>query len=391
MLTVMDVLKSEIFGALTKHFSKRLVFLKAIVEQNSFTENPEGVDAVQDIIERELQHLGFVVTRTPCKDRGSMLCAEQPFVKATGAKPILLLGHADTVHAPSTEYASFEDREGILTGPGVFDMKSGLMEMLLVLDVLHDFGALNTLPLRILINSSEENSTPETLAALGALAKGAQAALVFEIGRPEGGIVLERKGIVELWCECAGKEAHSGNNFDSGINAILPLCRIAQKASSLVDEAEGVTVNIGQFSGGTSFCVVPGRARLGIEIRAGHRHKQEATLAAIQGFAVEEQGVTVRVDTFTGPLNKTPESEALFAAFAEAAKGVDLQVQALPRVGGFSDANIMSTVGVPAIDALGPTGGKAHTREEFVHKDSITPRAAAVAAYLLGYTDAAHL
>lgn len=358
--------------------------LKALVEENSYTENIVGVNKVQGLLEDSFWELGLHTEKFNCKSRGDILVAKTS-ATSDGKKPMMLVGHADTVHAPSPDYKNFSEKGDILSGPGVFDMKAGLIEMFLVLDALKGLDLLSRIPLRILINSSEENSTPETVEKVALLSEGAAGALVFEIGREQGGIVLERKGIIELWCESKGKESHSGNNFHQGLNAIVPLCHIATEAARLVDDAEQVTVNVAQFSGGSHFCVVPGSAKLAIEVRAGTKEKLEAVLTTLQGFASRYEHVTVRVDTFTPPLNKTPESVALFESFANAAALVGFPVTALPRVGGLSDANIIGSAGIPTIDALGPTGGNAHTRQEFVNKSSIAPRAAAVAAFLADY------
>ncbi len=360
--------------------SGRLKLLRHLVDQNSFTENIEGVNKLQSRLEDAFWELGLKTERHSIPNRGDILTA----TSAQASKsPILLVGHVDTVHAPDSSFKTFTEHGDLLRGPGVFDMKSGLIQIFIALDVLKSFQKLSQLPLKIIINSSEENSTKESVETICELSRGASAALVFELGRDNNGLVVERKGIIELWFNSTGLEAHSGNHFYDGRNAITPLIDIAQAAASLTNEEKDLTVNIARIDGGTQLCVVPGRALLGMEIRGGSVAVLDEALATIERLTKTFDGVTFKIDTKTAPLNKLPGTEALLNEFIDAGKFVGVEFSALPRVGGISDANHIGNLGIPTIDALGPTGGGAHTKEEFVRVSSIVPRAAATVSFLL--------
>lgn len=359
---------------------ERLSLLKIIVEQNSFTTNREGVHKVQSLIENQFWALGLYTSRVASPKRADILIAETIL---NSSNPILLVGHSDTVHPVSSSFKEFQIDGNIVKGPGVLDMKGGLIHIFLLLDILKDLDLLTKIPLKIIINSAEENSTPMSAKIMQQISTGAKEALVFEIGRAEGGIVTQRKGIAEGWIHVKGLAAHSGNNFLDGKNAILPLCQLALQCASLTDFDKGVTVNIAQIKGGEHFCVVPAQSSLGFEMRGCSEEDMNYTLDRIKDFVKETPDATFNLETFTAPLNKIPETDSLFLDFKSCAEQVGFFVKELPRVGGLSDANLIGSLGIPTLDALGPYGQGAHTDNEYIELSSIKPRVMAVANYIV--------
>jgi glutamate carboxypeptidase len=367
-------------------FPARYELLKLLVNQNSYTTHREGVHKIQSMLEDSFWEIGLKTERVSCPKRADILVARNSFDAKHGAAcvdPILLVGHADTVHPPQSSFQRWSINGDEMSGPGVLDMKGGLMHIFLVLDIFKKLGVLDQIPLKILVNSCEENSTPTSAKLVQQIAAGAREALVFEIGRAEGGIVTQRKGILECWVHVAGKAAHSGNSFGEGINAILPLCQIAVHAAALTNLEKDITVNVAQLQGGQQFCIIPEKASLGIEIRAGTLQDMDDTFAQIQSFVAQYPHAELVVDTKTAPLNKIKETDELFALFSSCAAAFDFQVKELPRVGGLSDANLIGSLGIPTLDALGPYGTGAHTDLEKIYLSSVKPRVLAVAYYLL--------
>jgi len=366
-------------ATIAEHTERGLALLAELVSQNSFTLNLPGVNRVQARLAEELRSLGLVVREIPCSDRGSVLVAE---THPGMAHPLLLVAHADTVHPESPEYASLWSEGNRLLGPGVYDLKGSLVQILLTLTALREQGRLGEVPLKILINSAEENGSPATVAAIRDEARGARAALVLESGRVGGAIVLERSGCAEVRLTVEGVPAHAGNQFFEGRSAITGLARALVDAAKLSDQARGVTVNPGRIEGGGPLNVVADRAVCDFDIRAASLSDLEGAIRALGHL--DAGGCATRLEVFDQcpPLAATTESRRLAEEYRGAAAAVGSSLEILPRVGGLSDANIISGVGVPVIDALGPVGGKAHTREEFVEAGSIPRRALELFAFI---------
>ncbi len=373
----------DILARVHEKLPKGLDLLKSLVAQNSFTTNREGVHKVQSALESHFWALGLKTSRTPSPKRADILVAETP--QAALEPPILLVGHSDTVHQPSSNFKVCKQiSENKLSGPGVLDMKGGLVHILLALEVLKDLQLLNKIPIKVLVNSAEENSTAASAKLVQQLSAGAKEALVFEIGRKEGGVVTQRKGIVEFTIASKGKAAHSGNSFTEGVNAILPLCSIAVELEKLVNLDQGITVNIAQIKGGEHFCVVPASAALGIEIRTCDITQSENVMSKVQNL-VDSYGdrLELLIETSTPPLNKIPQTDIMFEQFKNIASTYGFECKELVRVGGLSDANLIGSLGIPTLDALGPYGEGAHTDWEYIEIDSMAPRIASVIGWLI--------
>lgn len=363
--------------------SQSLSLLEQLVNQNSYTHNIEGVNKVQTLLESAFKDLGLITTRYSFNERGDILVAES---NPENAETILLIGHADTVHPPSPNNKKFSQDKDSATGDGIFDMKSGVLQILLVLQLLKDSNALSKRNYKVIINSAEEDTIPETCAFIQSVGKNAKTALVFEFGRANNGIVVERKGMIELWISSNGKQSHAGNAFYEGDNAIVTLSSIIPSLTAITDKEKDITLNIGCIEGGNQLGVVPSSARLGLEIRGTIKSHIDDSLKKINAIIQANPKLSLTIISSTPPLNKAPGTQELLNSFILHGNNLGITFTEMPRVGGLSDANHIGESGVPTIDGLGPTGGGAHTCDEFISLSSLSQRAGVIASFLLKYS-----
>ncbi len=230
----------------------------------------------------------------------------------SGTAPISLIGHLDTVFPPGVFEGYRSDRDGAWRrGPGVFDMKGGLVVMAWALHAIarHEPNGLDGIaPVRVVIVSDEEVGSPEGSAVIRRVVAGSQACLVFEPGRSNDSVVTQRKGTGSLRVVARGQAAHSGNAYWEGANAIWSLARFVDAAQTLSSRETGVTVNVGTISGGTSKNTVPAEAQAGVDLRYLTAADGEALVARLQTLASQVQlpGTVLTVEV--GP--QRPPTEA---------------------------------------------------------------------------------
>jgi glutamate carboxypeptidase len=359
--------------------------LAELVRQNSFTGNPEGGNRVANLM-REF----FAAPGLACETKPSQRFAEHlVFRTQKEGPPVALVGHLDTVFPPG----AFEGyrRDGALArGPGVLDMKGGLLVTGTALLALAHVGALEDLALRWIVVSDEEVGSPEGQGIIAAAAANATAGLVFEAGRAGDAVVTRRKGTGNVTAVARGRAAHAGNAHERGINAIWALARFVDRAQALTDYARGTTVNVGRIEGGQGRNTVPDEAKAELDMRftsAEEAHRllvrlraeAAAAAASVNGAGIELGGGISRL-----PLERSNGSGALFAEYAEHARAAGLGAIEAPLVGGGSDANTLSGLGIASIDGLGPRGDGFHTKDEHIEVSSLVPKAEALVRFLLG-------
>ena len=357
--------------------------LRALVEAGSFTQDRAGVARVGDLVAPELEAAGLAVERLP----GERLGPHLAFRGGAAGAPVFLVGHLDTVFPPGTfEGFRVEGDEG--RGPGVFDMKGGVVVMLLGLAAARRAGLLERVPLAGLLVGDEEVGSPESQPHLRRLAAGARAALCFESGRAGDLIVTARKGTASVRVTAHGVAAHAGNAHAQGRNAIWALARFVDLAQRLTDEAGGVTVNVGTIRGGTTKNTVPDHAECEVDLRfltgADGARLEAALREAAAAAAAAVPGTRLELDrsSWRDPLERTGASAALAAAYGACQRSCGLGGGEADLVGGGSDACTTGALGVPSIDGLGPRGRAFHTREEAVDLGSIVPKAQALLRFL---------
>lgn len=357
------------------------------VEQNSYTENVAGTDAVGAMLAdafalKSLSHEAISSPRFAAHH-----VWRTPAARAPGARSLLLIGHHDTVFPPG-HFEGWKEEGGKAIGPGSLDMKGGLAIVRSALAALEDAGLLAALPLIVVSVSDEEVGSPDSAPHLKAIAQGARGALVFESGRAQDLIVTRRKGTGAIVAVATGKAAHAGNAHPEGKNAIWAIARFVDAAQRLTAYERGVTVNVGLISGGTSKNTVPAEARAQLDLRFETTADAHALVAALRTAAAEAQaavpGTAIHLEGGPNrlPLERTAESAALLEAYAACQRDEGLGDGESPLCGGGSDANTVAAVGVPAIDGLGPRGQGFHTLKEFVELASFAPKTRALVRFL---------
>jgi glutamate carboxypeptidase len=367
--------------------------LRELVDIDSGSYNKPGIDAVGAAIETFLTAQGIPVERLPQAKHGDCLRAPVPWDGPTGGSAggnaggnIVLMGHRDTVF-PDGETARrpFTIDGDTAYGPGVADMKAGLVMNAFILAAFHKFGG-SPAPLVGLFTGDEEIGSPEGRAVIEAEARRARVVFNSEPGRVSGNVVTGRKGGVFSASRITGKAAHSGGNFQAGISAIEELARKIQAIHALTDLARGITLNVGLVSGGQSVNTVAPWAEGQIDLRYVEPADRDDIMAKIAAIIARSYVPGTKADlTIRGeflPLTQTPAAKKLFELYVESAAASGFRT-AGEFTGGCADSGFTAGVGTPTICAVGPVGGNAHSPEEFLHLSSLVPRAQACARAIM--------
>ena len=361
-----------------------LAVLEALVRAESPTEVPEAQTEVQNALTRLLRTLGYTVEHLPGgAESGGHLYA-RPHTRRRNRPVQLLVGHCDTVWPLGTlEEMPFEVDGNEVRGPGVFDMKAGLVQMLFAIAALQRCSVdLNVTPI-VFINSDEEDGSPTSRRLLKRLARCANRALVLEpaLGL-DGKLKTARKGGGRFIIHIKGKSAHAGLDPESGSSAILELSHVVQHLHALNDPDAGISVNVGTIDGGTQPNVVADAGRAEVDVRVTTQEQVSEVESAIRRLETTTSGTTLRIEGGFGrmPMEPTPASRHLWrwAQAAAEALGVELDEG---RSGGVSDANTISQY-TPTLDGLGAVGDGAHARHEFCYVDRMIERSALLALLL---------
>jgi glutamate carboxypeptidase len=362
--------------------------LRTIVNIDSGTYTKPGVDQVAHWMKGRLEASECHVTVQQQQEFGNHLVATR---RGTGKARILVIGHMDTVFPDGeTQRRPFTVKDDRAYGPGVLDMKSGLLLGFHALDLLRAAGQENFASLTFLCTSDEEIGSPSSKPLVRELASQSDVALILEPGRELDEVVTARKGVGNFRLEVRGVSSHAGVEPHKGRSAILELAHKIVALQALNGAIPGVTVNVGVVSGGERPNVVPDHAHALIDVRAADRPGIAAVEEAFKKIA-SQVTVPETHSTITGqlahlPFEATPGNQALFKlAQAEAAR----QNIALKGIstGGGSDGNTTATL-IPTLDALGLAGGLAHNPGEYIVVDSITPRMVLLAGLLARIGDA---
>ncbi len=353
---------------------KLLSDLETIVNIDSGTYNKAGVDQVAQWMKQRLEASECAVTMQPQHEFGNHLYASR---RGNGKARILIIGHMDTVFPEGEpQRRPFTVKDGRALGPGVLDMKSGLLLGIYALDLLRAAGAENYASITFLCNSDEEIGSPSSRPLVRELASQADVALVLEPGRELDEVVTARKGVGNYRLEVRGVAAHAGVEPEKGRSAILELAHKIVALQALNGTIPGVTINVGVVGGGERPNIIPDHAHALIDVRAADKAGIAAVEEAFQRIARQVTAAGTE-SAITGelchsPFEATPGNMALFnLAKAEAAR----QNIALRGVstGGGSDGNTTAAM-IPTLDALGLAGGLAHNPGEYIVIDSIAPR-----------------
>lgn len=357
--------------------------LREFVEIESPSRDKALVDAFATRVATEFENLGGTVELVPQLEVGSVL--RVTFAPSPRKKPVLLLGHLDTVYEQATlQRMPCRASAGKMYGPGVFDMKGGIVMMLLAIATLKDeYGKLPR-PISVLLNPDEEIGSPASRKITERLAKKCAAVLVLEPSAgPKGACKTARKGVGDYRLRVTGISAHAGLDFQKGANAITELAHQLTKIADLTNLKRGTTLNPGIIRGGTRTNVVPDLAEAEFDIRVATRKEGERIDRLIRALKPLDKRCKLEI---TGGVNRNPfertsEVAALYAKARTIAAelGFTLEERA---VGGGSDGNFTAGIGVPTLDGLGAVGDGAHALHEHVVLAEI-PRRAALLARLI--------
>jgi glutamate carboxypeptidase len=366
-----------------------LQVLAEMVNADCGTYSPDGVNRIADLCEQGFRAGGWDVERRrhqPADGERQLGDLVVGRLAGDGGPRVLLIGHMDTVFPDGTAAERpFRMDGGRATGPGVDDMKAGLLAGFVAVESLQEAGFRDFSRIVYVCNPDEEIGSPFSKPAIRDLAADADVCFVLEAGRENGNIVSARKGTTDFVIDIAGRAAHAGVEPHKGRSAILEAAHKVLALHELNGRWPGVTVNAGVIAGGTRPNVVPDRCRLEVDLRAADDRSFDAASEEIAriGAASTVNGVTATVRALEThrPMQKTESTARLVALARHIAGDLGFQVDD-QATGGASDANTTAGMGVPTLDGLGPVGGGAHGPDEWLDVGSVVPRVSLLAALI---------
>jgi glutamate carboxypeptidase len=296
----------------------------------------------------------------------------------------------DTVFSPTSSFQKTKKIDKYtMQGPGITDMKGGLLVMLAALKALEQTPWARKIGWEVLINPDEEVGSTGSEHLFVQAAKRCHYGLIFEPAFPDGTVVSQRKGSANMAIVVRGRAAHAGRDFYAGRNAIAALSRFIVEAEKLCSQERGVTVNIGRIEGGGPVNIVPDLAIGHFNIRVDTSNELTRVKEKLEALAVKEgkaEGISLTLHTLAERCPKPFDepTQTLFQKVRRCAGELDMDFSWKPS-GGVCDGNILSSVGLPTIDTLGVIGGNIHTQEEYIHLDSLTERACLTALFLMKF------
>lgn len=375
--------------SLIKHFEGRragiLDYIRELVEQETKSRDEQALNRIAEFVAGRIRIAGGRVELIQQAGYGSHLTARFENRGQEGVPHILIVGHLDTVWPAGTlERLPFRvTEEGTAHGPGIFDMKSGVTLALEAIEAIRSLGLETNRPVRMLFTCDEEIGSRTSRALVEREALGAAAALVLEPPVTGGIVKTGRKGIGTFNVRAIGRAAHSGLDPSKGVNAIVELAHQTLRLAGLNDFEKGTTVSVGIVKGGTALNVVPAEATAMVDVRFWTAEDGDRVVSEIRGLRPVLDGADLEI---SGGVNRPPmqRSGKNLALFERARKlateiGFELRDQA---VGGGSDGNFTSAMGIPTLDGLGVDGGGAHADTEHILIEDI-PRRAALLTRLL--------
>jgi len=347
--------------------------LASLVNVNSFSSNIQGLKSAADVIADIALKNGLHLENHPAG--GESKGARHLVADDSGGSGFYgIIGHFDTVHPPESPFNAFEDKGEVLTGPGVQDMKSGIVAAIYGLRVVREAMGLSSLPVKVVFNCDEEIGSPDSRPVIEEMMAGAKGAFIFEGRRIDDCIVTSRKGIIMGEMVVTGKAAHAGEEPQNGASAIVEAAHKIAAMDKLTDLDKGVVVTTGKIRGGDVANQIPDHCRSSIDIRFSDPEAEAGVKAAVEKIMAQNHvpGCTTEytLKTARPAFVRTEESGKLVDLYQKAAAtfGVNIGERG---AGGGSDGNLTAAIGVPTIDGVGPAGSHAHTHQEFIRKETL--------------------
>ena len=363
--------------------------LEAMVNVDCGSYTPEGVNEIVDRCVERFSRRGWDVERTPHRPAdGEARLGDLVVGRLTGSRGprVLMIGHTDTVFDPGTvAQRPFTIEGDRAKGPGVSDMKGGLLTGFFALETLQDAGFDGFGSVTYVCNPDEEIGSPWSREVIRAEAANAEIALVLEGARENGDVVSARKGVSDYRIEIVGRAAHAGVEPERGRSAILEAAHKTVALQALNGRWPGVTVNVGIVHGGTRTNVVAERCAIEVDVRSPEAESLAAVESEIERIANEHTVPEVRVEVSGGkwhrPMEKKDGGARLAALAIDVAREVGFELRDA-ATGGASDANTTAAEGVPTLDGLGPIGGDDHAPKEWLDLTSVVPRVTLLAGLI---------
>jgi glutamate carboxypeptidase len=361
-----------------------LKLLRRLVEAESPSNRVDSHRQVRAILSTELQSLGFKVLN-PGSPNAEQHVYARPAQRRRFAPRQLVLGHFDTVWPLGTiSERPFSVDGNIVRGPGVFDMKGGLAQIIYAMKAIYELGDGPEVEPVIFINADEEIGSRSSTKLIRLLAQNASRAFVLEPAVGEEGVLkTERKGIGRFTITVFGKSAHAGLDARSGASAILELSHVIQTLFSLNDVDRGISVNVGTVDGGMQANVVAAHSKAVVDVRVPTLEAGEEIERAIHAIEPVTPGIRLSIEGGIGrpSMEATPRNQALWAQAKAVGEKLGMDLRAT-HVGGGSDGNTTSQY-TATLDGLGAVGDGAHAEHEFLYIDKTLQRTALLAMLLL--------
>ena len=360
---------------LKEHVEEMFLFLKQLVRFESPSTDPLSQSGIIEFLNENLESLGYYTKHIPGVKTGGVFYA-RPLDKVKDLPVQLLIGHCDTVWKKSTlKTMPIKETEDRISGPGVFDMKAGITQMIFAIRALRSLGLHCPLTPVILINTDEEIGSFESVRAIRRLSKIARRAYILEppLGF-EGKLKTARKGIGKFTLKVRGKSAHAGLNPEKGVSAIVELSYHIQQLYALNDFERGITVNVGMIQGGSSANVIAEESMAVVDVRVHNMEDATYIQNEILKLTPKYKGTTLEIEGGFGrpPMEKTSRNQRLWKMARDIGKKMNLDLQE-STAGGGSDGNTTSQY-TATLDGLGTTGDGAHARHEFIFKEKLLER-----------------
>ena len=355
--------------------------IRQLVETESPSDNKGAVDRLGTLLAGRFEGLGGHAKFHRVANFGDHLQVD--FAAASSRKPVLLLGHLDTVY-PTGTLANMPCRvaDGRLSGPGAFDMKSGIALMLHAIEGLRAWHEdILPRPVTVLLASDEEVGSDTSRLITENLARKSAAVLVLEPSHgPKGAVKTARKGVGEYVLKVTGKAAHSGLDFEKGQSAILELARQIVAIQKLIDLKRGLTLNVGTIQGGTRVNVIPAEATAVLDVRVARNQDAAGIDRKLRSLKPWNRKCKLEISGGINrpPMERTPGVAALYKKASDIAKQLGWKLEEA-AVGGGSDGNFTAALGVPTLDGLGGVGEGAHASHESILISELPKRAALLA------------
>jgi len=381
----MERLLNQVRDYLGRQEEAMVELLRHVVNIDTGTGHTAGLNEVAEVFRRELEASGVQASIIDAPGGGHVLGRRRPASGAAEAHS-LVVGHMDTVFPPGTiAERPFRIEGRRAYGPGVEDMKSGLVVAVFAARALTSLDLWPGHEVTFFFNADEEIRSPSSSHIFAEEGAKADECYVLEGARDDGSVVTARKGSARFQLSVTGRPSHSGANHPHGRSAVKALAHKILALESLTDYDAGTTVNVGVVRGGLSFNTVPGEAWCDVDIRVLTPDDAERAVAAVRRIAACEDvpgtATALKGGITRPPMVRTPQIVQLFEAMRKIAAllGRDLTES---LTGGGSDGCLTAAAGAPTLDGLGPMGGGAHTPGEYLELDSLVPCAVMLAVAL---------